>query len=279
MLRFRPFLIALCLLVSAGSASATQLTEKTRKAFATYVTAAESRMQQEIAQSKFLWTDSLGGQRRDDVLKRLKNSEIVSEKREERLAGESIPIPYGMVHHWIAMAFVPGATMQQTVSLLQDYDHHKDLYKPEVVDSKLLSRNGDRFRAYLRFYKKKVIGVTLNTEHDAQYKTLSRTRAESWSHTTKVAEVENAGTKEEREKPQGDDSGFLWALNSYWRIEEKDGGVYVQCEAISLTRDVPTGLGWMIKPFITEVPKESLYTTMNSTRQGLLALQRQGTKR
>jgi hypothetical protein len=268
----------LLLLLFTTGLFATQLTEKTRKAFATYVSAAESRMQRESQEGKFLWTDSLDTVRREDVLKRLKNAEIVSAKLEEKSGNAFIPIPDGMVHHWIAMAFVPGATVQQTVSLLQDYNHHKDVYKPEVVDSKLLSRNGDHFRAFLRFYKKKVIGVTLNTEHDAVYRAVSKTRAESWSHTTKVAEVESAGAKDEREKPPGDDSGFLWALNSYWRIEEKDGGVYVQCEAISLTRDVPTGLGWMIKPFITEVPKESLYTTMNSTRQALLALQKQGKK-
>src|SRR5262249_6480634 len=159
-----------------------------------------------------------------------------------------------------------GATVSQTVGLLQDYNNHKNLYKPEVVDSKLLSRQGDDFLAYLRFYKKKIIGITLNTEHAAHYGRLSPTRAYSRSRTTKVAEVENAGEKNEREKPPGNDNGFLWALNSYWRIEERDGGVYVQCEAISLTRGIPMALSLIIKPFVTELPKESLYTTLNSTR-------------
>jgi hypothetical protein len=62
----------------------------------------------------------------------------------------------------------------------------------------------------------------------------------------------------------------MWRLNSYWRFLEKDNGVYVQCEAISLTRDVPTGLNWLIGPFIESIPKESLEFTLQSTRNAVL---------
>lgn len=103
----------------------------------------------------------------------------------------------------------------------------------------------------------------------ARYITLSPVSAYSTSHSTHIAEVKNAGNPNEREKPVGHDEGFLWALNSFWRMEEKDGGVYVQCEAITLTRDIPAALAWLIKPFVSDVPKESLYTTLNSTRIGL----------
>ena len=69
-------------------------------------------------------------------------------------------------------------------------------------------------------------------------------------------------------------SGFLWRLYSYWRFHERDGGAYVECRAISLTRDVPTGLGWIIEPIIQKLPKESLIHTLNATRHALLAKQR-----
>jgi hypothetical protein len=85
-----------------------------------------------------------------------------------------------------------------------------------------------------------------------------------------VAQVDDAGTPKEHEKPIGNDDGFMWALNSYWRLEQKGGGTYVQCEAVSLTRDIPTGLGWIVKPFITDVPKESLHTTMDQTRAWMM---------
>jgi len=73
-----------------------------------------------------------------------------------------------------------------------------------------------------------------------------------------LPEVENAGKNNEREKTPGDDDGFMWRMETWWRVEERDGSVYVQSEVASLTRDIPAGLGWMIKPFVMGIPKESL---------------------
>jgi hypothetical protein len=262
------------LLFACTNRAAAELTPETKAAFVKYVEAAEKRMQGSLdAVSPYLWIDALLPAEKQKVVQQLRAGVVVTDRLEEKINGARIDVPKGMVHHWVATVFVPGATVDQTLALLQDYDHHKDLYKPEVVDSRLLSRTGDDFRAFLRFYKKKIIGVTLNTEHEAQYRRLSPSRAYSHSHTTKVAEVENAGEKDEREKAPGNDNGFMWALNSYWRMEERDSGVYVQCEAITLTRSIPALLSPIVKPFVTEVPKESLYTTLNSTRQGLLARQ------
>src|SRR5205807_8610257 len=95
--------------------------------------------------------------------------------------------------------------------------------------------------------------------------------AYSRSVSTRIAEVVDPGQPGEREKPVGHDGGFLWRLNSYWRFVERDGGVFVECESISLTRDIPTGLGWMIGPFVTSIPKESLEHTLGSTRSAALA--------
>jgi len=102
------------------------------------------------------------------------------------------------------------------------------------------------------------------------YRILAPDRAVSDSYSTRIAEVENAGGANESEKPVGDDHGFLWRLNSYWRFLERDGGVYVQLEAISLTRDIPTGLNWLVSPFVTSIPKESLVFTLARTREALV---------
>ena len=122
---------------------------------------------------------------------------------------------------------------------------------------------------YLRLLKKKVITVVLASEHDVKYTPQDKTRWRSVSRTTKIAEVENAGKPDERELPPGTGEGFLWKLNSYWRFEERDGGTWLECEAISLTRDVPTGLGWIILPIIRDLPKQSLENTLRSTRTAL----------
>ncbi|MEO5936087.1 MAG: hypothetical protein ABIP81_02640 [Terriglobales bacterium] len=268
---FRTLLLVTAVLCLAIPAAAADLKPQTRRAFDRYLALVDKRMQAN-ASGSFLRVKSLSAPQRDAALQRLKSGEVVTEKLEEKENGRAVPAPDGLIHHWLATVFIPGANVQQTLTLLQDYDHHKDVYRSEVRDSKLLSRDGNRFRAYLRFYKKKVIGVTLNTEHAAEYVTVNPKQAYSNSHTTKIAEVEGAGESDEREKPVGQGNGFLWALNSYWRIEEADGGVYVQCEAVSLTRDVPAFLSWIVKPFITEVPKESLYNTLQSTRVALQQL-------
>ena len=133
------------------------------------------------------------------------------------------------------------------------------------------AHQGNDFKIYYRLRKKKVITVTLNTYHDVHYFPVDSRRWYSRSYSTRIAEVANADTPNEREKPVGHDGGFLWRINSYWKFEEKDGGVYIECESISLTRDIPTGLGWLIKPFVTSIPKESLEMTMGSTRAALAA--------
>jgi hypothetical protein len=118
--------------------------------------------------------------------------------------------------------------------------------------------------------KTKVVTVILNTEYDVTYTRLDAGRATSDSRSTRIAEVENAGKPNQSEKAVGNDSGFMWRLNSYWRFQQRDGGVYVQLEAISLTRDIPTGLGWLISPFISSIPKESLVFTLTHTREVLV---------
>jgi hypothetical protein len=139
-----------------------------------------------------------------------------------------------------------------------------------VVRSKLVAKNGNDYKVELRFRKKKVVTVTLNTEHDVQYTELDPAHWYSRSISTRVAEVENAGKPDEHEKPVGHDGGFLWRINSYWRFVGRDGGVYVECESVSLTRDIPAALSWLIQGIVAGVTKDSLEHTLQSTRAGAL---------
>ena len=184
-------------------------------------------------------------------------------------SGRVMEAPDGLIHHWMGAVFIPCVTLRQTLDLVQDYDHHQEIYLPEVVRSKLVSRNGNDFKIFYRLRKKKVITVTLDTDHDVHYFPVDATHAYSRSYTTRIQEVANADKPDEFEKPVGKDSGFLWRLYSYWRFEEKDGGVYVECESVSLTRDIPWIVSPLVKPFVTDIPKESLQMTMGSTRRAL----------
>ena len=257
------------------------LKPKTLETFDRYVQVTESRIQKELARpGAFLYVEGLPEPRHSQVLAALKRGDIFMERLSTRdSSGQVIDAPDGIIHHWLGAVFVPGASLRQTLDLVQDYDHHQDIYRPEVVRSRLVSHEGNDFKILYRLRKKKVITVTLNTDHHVRYFPVDATRCHSRSYSTRVAQVENADKPDEREKPIGHDGGFLWRIDSYWRFEERDGGVYVECESVSLTRDVPTILKPLINPFITGIPKESLQMTMGSTRSALQArIQAKGKK-
>jgi hypothetical protein len=251
------------LIVGATPGSSAELKPQTVAAFDRYVQVTEQRMNDA---PQFLWVDGLPASQQRAVLEALRRGELVIDRLTTRQSGKEIDLPDGMVHHWIGVVFVPGATVDKALSLLQDYDHHAQIYAPAVAVSKLRSRDGSNFRVYLRFMMKKVITVVVNSEHDARFTREGPNRASSRIYSTRIAEVEAPGTPQEREKPVGNDGGYLWRLYSYWRVLQRDGGTYVQCESISLTRDIPVGFGWLVRPFVTSIPRESLEFTLTTTR-------------
>ncbi|MBI3048612.1 MAG: hypothetical protein HYY76_09930 [Acidobacteria bacterium] len=254
------------LLLWAIPAAAAELQARTVAAFNHYVQLTEARMDADVA---FLWLDTQPEGRQQMHRDELRRGALLIERLTTRDAGREIVIPDGLVHHWIGLVFVPGTTVDRALALLQDYDRHAQIYQPAVARSKLLARDGDRFRVYLRFFMKKVITVIVNSEHEARFKRDGRDRAQSRIYSTRIAEVEAPDTPREREKPIGRDGGYLWRLYTYWRFLERDGGTYVQCESISLTRDIPLGFGWLIRPFVTSIPRESLEFTLATTRKTL----------
>jgi hypothetical protein len=248
----------------AQTETTVHLTPQTLQSFAAYARDAEAAMEETLqCNSTFLWAD-----RDPDTARRVREGQVVAQFWSGRGPGK---VPSGLIHDWIAAAFIPETTMTETLALVQDYDQHQNIYPPEVIASRLVSRRGHDFRLYYRLLKKKIVTVVLDTDHAARYRSMDRTHSTCRSYSTRIAEVENAGTSRERVLPPDTGFGFLWRLNSYWRFQERDGGVFVECRAISLTRDVPFGLGWMIEPIIQKLPRESLVHTLVCTRQALHA--------
>jgi hypothetical protein len=248
---------------------AVELKPETIAAFNHYVQLSEQRMRNDLQSGSFLWTEGSPIQQGEELSERLKHGEVVIQKLETLERGASISVPGGLIHHWLGIVFIPGATLKQTMALLQEYDGHSRIYGPHVLRSKLIQHTGDDFKFSLRLRETKIVTVILDTDYEVHYVCLDSKRAYSRSYSTRVAEVESAGEPGEHEKPIGNDSGFLWRLNSYWRFWERDGGVYVQLEAVSLTRDIPEGLGWLIRPFVISIPRESLEFTLEHTRAAL----------
>jgi len=258
---------ALAIVLSCSGILLAQQPE-TSQAFDHYIAEAEARITQQRSQADgFLNLDSLHGGRHPEVRRRLHQGEVVIEK----VANTPEEIPGGLIHDWQGWVFISGVTVQQVISLIRDYDHLTRYYSPDVLQSRLMSAQGDDLHVYMRLQKHKVVKVVLDTEYDVHYGRIDAAHQYSISRSTRVSEIENPGGQNERALAQGHDHGYMWRLNSYWAFEQVGDGVLVQCEAISLTRDIPTGLAWLIGPFVNSIPRESLQFTLTATRNAMAA--------
>jgi hypothetical protein len=254
----------------AADPAPAKLRSETVAAFDRYLRLTEERNDVEWKRgSALLWIDSLPETQRSDAYAALKRGDVQIHQLSTLDSGKPVVCPGGIIHHWVGAAFIPGAKLDDVLGVLQDYDHQSTYYAPDVERSKIESHEGDHFRVFLRFRRHKVITVVLNTEHEVRYFRDAPERAHSRSSAVRIAEVENPGKSDEREKQPGNDGGYLWRMETWWRIEERDGGVYVQSEVASLTRDIPTGLGWLVGPFVTSIPKETLAFTLEATRKAV----------
>lgn len=244
----------------AYDVATTHLEPQTSHAFDQYVKGREAEMQ---GRSRFMWCDA-----KVACLATLKQSGVMVASHNIKGVHE---VPGGLIHDWQGATFVPGVKLDDTLAMLRNYDNHKNVYAPEVIDSKLLGRQDDHNRVYLRLRKKKIITVILNTEYDTVFERIDSTHGRSRSLSTRITEVADAETKDEHELAPGFDHGFMWRLNSYWRFEERDGGVYIECEAISLSRGVPMFLSTIMAPILRQLPRESLEKTLLATRRALMA--------
>jgi hypothetical protein len=266
--------VAVILLPVAGKASLTHfysLRMAAVQVFDGYVARTNAQNSASLGNGHFLWPDTLDQQQRSDAYAKLQSGGVEMLRVLPEAAGQNKDVPGGMIHDWKGIVFIPGVKLEDALKILQDYNHHSRYYTPDVQQAKIESRDGDHFKVFMRFRREKVVTVVLDTEQDVNYFRDSPTRAHSRSSATRIAQVDNPDTAEEREKTPGDDDGFLWRMETWWRMEERDGGVYVQNEVVSLTRNIPMGLAWIVEPFVTKIPKETLEFTLQATRKAVLA--------
>jgi len=176
----------------------------------------------------------------------------------------TMDLPGAIIHDWAGAILVPGATVDKALAILQSYDDYKRIYAPQVTDSKLYSHQGNHWRSYLKLYKRALLPAIFDTEYDVEYRELDRGRWAVLSRSTKVAEIDGG-----KVLPVGTGHGYLWRLNAYWLLEQRPAGVYLECRAISMSRDIPLGLAWAIKPMITSLPRDSLQQTLDATARAL----------
>lgn len=257
-IRLRAILaVAIFLSASPLLVAQVKLESETAKAFDRYISVVEREVgDRESGRRTFLGLDDLVA----DGRHKAQQGRIVIKH-----LNEEVPVPNGLVHDWGGAAFIPDGKIEDVVTVLRDYDNHQDYYD-EVVDSKIVKRDGDRYHAYLRFEKRVVFHVILNTEHDVEFRKVSDNQWTVRSRSTRIAQVENPGETPEKELPVENDNGFLWRMNSYWSIEESDGGVYMELGTITLTRAIPAGLEWLVRPYVQRIPRNLLENMLHSTR-------------
>ncbi|MGE5646198.1 MAG: hypothetical protein ACM336_10445 [Acidobacteriota bacterium] len=246
------------------AAQGAELKPATLDAFNRYVQQQEARLSRNaLGSTGFLWLDQSADHRR----RAREGAVLVSpyQSGEVRVSG-------GLIHHWVGAMFIPGATLEATLALMNRCGDHMNLYNPGVIETKLLSRNGNECRTAMRMVNRRIVTVVYDAEYDIRSYTLDRSRWYSEARSTRIHEVEDAGEPSERRLPDGSGHGFLWRVNTFSRFQERDGGVYAECEVVSLSRGYPFGMAWVIRPLAREVPRDSITRTLTSMRAAVTAL-------
>jgi hypothetical protein len=180
-------------------------------------------------------------------------------------SGRAIAVPDGLIHHWRGSTFVRGVTLEGLLTRLKN-PSEQGPHQEDVLALRVLERQADRLKLYIEMTRTKIVTVTYHTEHDVTYRRHGLKRASSRSVATKIVEVAGTGASA-REQPQGEDHGFLWRLNSYWRFEQVEGGVIVELESLTLSRNIPSGLRFVVQPLIDRVARESMGRTLEQLRR------------
>ena len=182
----------------------------------------------------------------------------------------SKPVPHGLVHHWIADAFIPGVTVQDVFRVLKDVGKFPTVYSPQVVSAYLISDGGTTRQVKVRFTSTHVlITVVLDVVFEVHDGQLDESHIYSTSRSVRLQQIKNAGERSEHALKEGNDEGTLWRQNTYWQLEQRPNGVVAECETISLTRDVPALASAIVSPFVTAIPKESLDFTLTKTKNAV----------
>lgn len=265
MLKSTRFTSAILAVVSLSGVvvSAATLTPAAVAGWNNYVAATEARVDRELKDGgRFLALDF--GPGADTNRRAVLGGTVVIDAANAKDGTGPIDVPSALVHHWRGAVLIPGARLDDLIAKLQSgaaVGHPQD-----VLQSKMLERQPDRLRVFLRVQRTKFVTAVYNTEHTVTFRRHTATRASSSSTATKIAEIESPGTPQERELRPGNDRGFLWKWNSYWRYEQVSAGVIAECESISLSRGVPSMVSYIAGPLIRSTARESMERTLAMMR-------------
>lgn len=263
--RFQQAGLAVVLMLAPGvGARAVELAPETAKAWDCYLQTVQDRVNERLeGQRPFLWLDEDASRRQ-----RARQGEILVWHPGPDGTQE---VPNGLIHDWAGDLFIPGATIQDVFGVLHNYGRYGDYYRPVVRRAKFLGRDEENER-YQMVWLKKALFVTaaLEGEYETTYVPLDEKRWYSRSRATRMQEIRNYGHADEQKMAPDTGSGFLWRMYSASRFEERDGGVYVEIEVVALSRDIPSGLRWLVTPYVAKLSRDSVISTLDQTRDAVM---------
>lgn len=256
--RFTTVLLFAGFLAAPAASTGTELKEETLRTWDEYVQAANSRMASR--QDPFLWVDEASDNRR-----RVREGEILVSSVGRQ---NPKPVPSGLIHDWMGAEFIPNTTLDGVLSAVRDYSNYQDFYKPTVVDSKLLGTDGGCDKYSMHVVNKETVAETaLDMEYETCYFRVNERRWYSITRTTRVQEIRHYGKPNELELPPNQGTGYVWRLYSIARFEQGDNGVYVEVEAIALSRDIPVAVRWLVNPIVRRVSRNSMLISLQQTQE------------
>jgi hypothetical protein len=251
------------LLAGASRAGNINLKPETVEAWDGYVRTVSEGMRERLSPNRqFLWMEES-----PERFASVRHGEIVVSP-----AAPQIPrkVPSGLIHDWIGAAFIPNTTLDEVIEVLRDYARYKDRYKPSAIDSKTisLSPKEDRFSVLL-MNKSLILKTALDSEYKSTTVRIDPRRAYGITQSTRIQEIQDYGTADAHKLPVDQGTGLIWRLFSIARYEERNGGVYMEVEALALSREVPFALRWMVDPIVRRVSRSSLTTSIEQTRESV----------
>jgi len=267
--RRRRFAAAACALLFASAATscpASELSENTLQGFREYVTAAEA--QDATNDASFLVIDRLPGAEKAKLYSEVESGAILVLPVDTTDNGKRIKIPDGMVHHWVGVMFARGVSLREARSLLLDYSNYGEIYRPTIRRAQVVSHTDDTFKTVVQFHTSSP-EMAFNAHFDVRVFDDDANHMRIRSISTQVNQLDNPGNPDSPVMPDGQGNGYLWRLNDYWRLEEKDGGVFVQVESIELSRSVPYLLSWVVDPIVRDKSRNAVSSLLSATRRAL----------
>ena len=260
----RRFLAAcLCASLVVAVSDAAELKRETLRSWDEYIQTLRGQMQDRLRPNgRFLWVDEVPERNRQVRAGKILVSPVGQQDPQ--------PVTSGLIHDWIGAAFIRGAKLDDVLAVVRDYDRYKTFYKPNVIDSKSLNTDDTADKYSMLLVYKDVTGtIALDGEYEACYLRLTDKQWYSVSYTTRIQEIRDYAHPGERKLPAGEGSGYIWRGYSVGRLEERDGGVYIEQETIALSRDIPTALRWLAEPIIRHVSKNELRTSLQQTEEAV----------